>query len=381
MELGVPGALNPIGFYMQKKQEDAGEDADMEEIKKNLLSTFYFSVRKIIDDLEDVSSKMVYEHALGKYKVLTETNQYTREEYLNLVKNGFSNSEDEDFAARKSLGLTEEDEQSSNTKRSLFLYFQQYLRDTFMDSSRHTLKLTSYYLGNIDKLRAYAMTQKMKSYISANEKNFESANQMLQVQKSLPVQKASPSILLSSAQAKLFVPATRHLVLNIEKPIEVRLRNPIGAKDDNHAVVNLYQWGIPTVKERVELALLSNLVDRKIFDFLRTDHQLGYIVSGGVRPHLNVAELYILVQGVKSTPFGVEKLIDELIPLLRDIVNDLEEDDFEKRRVALLTNLKKPASNQNEQAHAVWNKVWDEDYCFGLKASITRFFYNPSQND
>ena len=178
--------------------------------------------------------------------------------------------------------------------------------------------------------------------------------------------------------------------MNAGEEVEVRLPNPIGKTDANHAVYNIYQFGVPNVQEKVELNILGAIVDRPTFDFLRTKHQLGYIVAGGVRSHLNVAEFLVLVQGTVKTPDEVELLIDELIGdefgsgsdgmLLKQIL-EMGGDEFGKRKESLLSKLKKPPTNIGEVSGDEWGQIWNEWHCFDMKQKMATYLEGVSDKD
>merc|ERR1711988_1381007 len=115
----LPGVLNPVAFYKENRMAQAKEDnKDITEdaILKDFVEIFFVqAVNKFRSDIEVVSSKMVYQHAMETYSVLTESNQYTRKEYLNLLDN---------YKLDVNTLLSQE-------KTSMFQQFQDYLKEVF----------------------------------------------------------------------------------------------------------------------------------------------------------------------------------------------------------------------------------------------------------
>ena len=64
------------------------------------------------------------------------------------------------------------------------------------------------------------------------------------------IQNPTNELATKSDENKYFVPAYRHLVLKPKEMLEVRIRNPI-PNDANHAIVTYWQFGIPTVADKV----------------------------------------------------------------------------------------------------------------------------------
>ncbi|CAL1126084.1 unnamed protein product, partial [Cladocopium goreaui] len=155
----------------------------------------------------------------------------------------------------------------------------------------------------------------------------------------------------------------RPLVLKIEKDLEVRVPNPI-SKDTNSATITSYQFGVPSLADRLRFSLISGIIDRPVFQILRTEHQLGYVVFGFATAHVDILEVRILVQGFRETPDVVATLIDQTVKNLTQSFHQMSPKEFEVRKDSLRCDLKKPAANLGEFAGHFWSQIWDETYCF-----------------
>lgn len=155
----------------------------------------------------------------------------------------------------------------------------------------------------------------------------------------------------------------RPLVLKIEKDLEVRVPNPI-SKDTNSATITSYQFGVPSLADRLRSSLISGIIDRPVFQILRTEHQLGYVVFGFATAHVDILEVRILVQGFRETPDVVATLIDQTVKNLTQSFHQMSPKEFEVRKDSLRRDLKKPAANLGEFAGHFWSQIWDETYCF-----------------
>lgn len=152
-------------------------------------------------------------------------------------------------------------------------------------------------------------------------------------------------------------------MLKIEKDLEVRVPNPI-SKDTNSATITSYQFGVPSLADRLRFSLISGIIDRPVFQILRTEHQLGYVVFGFATAHVDILEVRILVQGFRETPDVVATLIDQTVKNLTQSFHQMSPKEFEVRKDSLRRDLKKPAANLGEFAGHFWSQIWDETYCF-----------------
>jgi insulysin len=78
----------------------------------------------------------------------------------------------------------------------------------------------------------------------------------------------------------------------------------------NSAVFNYYQFGHLNIHEYLVLELLHNILFQKAFTQLRTNEQLGYIVSTGHRPYLGSDGFVVVVQSAVASPNYLDSRIE-----------------------------------------------------------------------
>jgi len=171
-------------------------------------------------------------------------------------------------------------------------------------------------------------------------------------------------------------------VLKPENELEIRVPNPIPA-DPNSATIVAYQFGVPTLADRIRFSMISGLIDRPVFDVLRTQHQLGYVVFGYVTAHRDILEVRVLVQGFREQPDAVEKLIESTVQNLTSTFANLDQKEFEVRKASLRSDLVKPPANLGSLAGKFWGQIWDKTYCFDKAEREVKFmdsadFQSPS---
>ena len=85
-------------------------------------------------------------------------------------------------------------------------------------------------------------------------------------------------------------------VVKLKNPVELRMQNP-DKTDTNFVTVVSLIAGMATVESRVELGIMGELLDSVAFSELRTQMQLGYVVSAGVGLISNIQYVSCVVQG------------------------------------------------------------------------------------
>ena len=120
--------------------------------------------------------------------------------------------------------------------------------------------------------------------------------------------------------------------------------------NSNSAIEVVYQVGPDTAKTMALLKLLVQVAQEPCFNILRTEQQLGYIVSCGIRLDEGICALRILVQSSVADPFILSDRIDSFVESLRDIVLKLSTSALNQHVDALLGTLMKPDNSLLEEA-------------------------------
>mmetsp|Transcript_45246 Transcript_45246/g.105863 ORF Transcript_45246/g.105863 Transcript_45246/m.105863 type:complete len:598 (-) Transcript_45246:51-1844(-) len=279
--------------------------------------------RQMVVDLSDVTSQQPYQHAMEAFDVVTVSGTHSRKDLLKAAGDSWA------------VSLSEHDAM---------------LEDMFANPV-----VTLLASGNLKRVEAESLADEVQDILG---------------RKSEP-----PGFLAKmwSFFANLFsrnqATATpdgiepRPLVINPGKDIEVRVGNPIPG-DPNSATIVAYQFGVPSLADRLRFSLISSIIDRPVFQVLRTEHQLGYIVFGFTTVHLDILEIRVLVQGFREPPDVVERLIESAVANLTSTFASLSQDEFNMKKASLRRDLQKPPANLPEFAGRFWGQIWDETYCF-----------------
>jgi len=291
-----------------------GFDEHMEELMKLVLpkvldpgtadDEFDKALRQLVLDLSDNTKMQPYQHALEAFEVVTTKASYSRAEVLRVAKD------------------------SSLVSISAYKAF---LRDLFADA-----QLSILFTGNIGRTRALAITET--------------------VQSELQITTASSDWLRGGLE-----------VVDPKEDLEVRVANPI-PDDPNSATIVVYQFGVPTIADRIHLAMITEVIDRPIFETLRTEHQLGYVVFGYAAPHASIVEVRVIVQGFRESPDVVATLIESTVQNLTNRIAAMDQKEFDSRKQSLRNALAKKASTMSQYAGRYWGQIWNQEYCFQKRA-------------
>ncbi|XP_012283502.1 insulin-degrading enzyme isoform X2 [Orussus abietinus] len=129
-----------------------------------------------------------------------------------------------------------------------------------------------------------------------------------------------------------------------------------------------YQSGLQSTKSNMLLELLVQIIKEPCFNTLRTQEQLGYIVSCSIQRSNGVQGLKIIVQS-DSHPQYVEERIDAFTESMLKYITNMSEEEFNKHKESLATiRLEKPKMMSVLSA-IFWSEIYTQEYNFD-KANI-----------
>lgn len=137
--------------------------------------------------------------------------------------------------------------------------------------------------------------------------------------------------------------------------------------EHNDRAVELYVQGLgATIDDTAHMKLLTQILEPRFFNQLRTEKQLGYVVSVYSMPIRNVEGSFFVVQ---SPTTNATILIDEMVNFLSGNLANIAED-FADNKSALLAILREPALSLNEQSEKFWQSILLNDYSFSRQQDL-----------
>jgi insulysin len=116
-----------------------------------------------------------------------------------------------------------------------------------------------------------------------------------------------------------------------------------------------------------KLRLFAHVVNEPAFSRLRTTEQLGYVVMSSAWIHTTAAGILIRVQSEKPTIF-VESRIDAFLEDLREALQAIDQNDFEKQRNGLVTKLTQKYVNIDQEYTEFAERINSGTYDFTASA-------------
>ncbi len=126
---------------------------------------------------------------------------------------------------------------------------------------------------------------------------------------------------------------------------------------DDAAVVKYFQAADDSVQQQVRMAMLAQVLKAPFFHALRTEQQLGYIVSAGYLPLARVPGLMFLVQSPTHGIGQIHQRADMFINEHFRFISSQDEQWFAQQRQALLTQLQEKPKNLSDQSVEFWNDM------------------------
>jgi insulysin len=180
--------------------------------------------------------------------------------------------------------------------------------------------------------------------------------------------------LFLSTKSPSFMQHEEFLVLNVTKIPEntdtvfkSMLEDP---KDTNSAVISQWQMGPETFNLQAILALFENYLNEPCFNILRTQEQLGYIVSSYPHKIRGILNFMVLIQSSVKCPLIIFDRITEFIKQMQLELIELDDQKYEKIvKSSLEGSFKKDLSLEDEYRRFKF-EVDSGAYCFDRRKKV-----------
>lgn len=143
------------------------------------------------------------------------------------------------------------------------------------------------------------------------------------------------------------------------------------ASDYTDASYALYIQAVDTDKKRrAALGVTAQMLRADFYTSLRTEKQLGYIVSSGAYPVMDVPGLFFLVQSPVVGPAQLEQEVAQFLQQRFEQLGSITEDEFEQQRSAVLSRLSEEPQNLWEQSGRYWKNLSEGYYLFDFRQQL-----------
>ena len=124
-----------------------------------------------------------------------------------------------------------------------------------------------------------------------------------------------------------------------------------------------YQCGEQSNRSNALLQLFCQVINESAFNVLRTQEQLGYIVSSGVRSFGGAQGCKIIIQSDR-TPVYLDERIEKFIGQTKQVIGDMTDEEFQKHVDALALNKLEEPKKMSKQCEIYWNEIASHQYHF-----------------
>ncbi len=132
--------------------------------------------------------------------------------------------------------------------------------------------------------------------------------------------------------------------------------------DHDDAVVGWYLQGRDrSWRDRAATALTAHIIKTGFFQELRTEQQLGYVVSAFPWPQLDIPGLMLLIQSPSASAPEVTRAIDAYMD---GVTGGLDEEQFLRYRKSLVAEIQRPDKNLWERAEFYWQSIAKKEFAF-----------------
>lgn len=140
-------------------------------------------------------------------------------------------------------------------------------------------------------------------------------------------------------------PLTRPELTLVEEPLVLEL--PVD--HDDAAMVLYVQDPEATFESRAKSALIAQILGQPFFSSLRTEQQLGYVVSMSNRTLLNRGSLVFIIQSPVASVAALEAATIEFMQAQLPLVANMDEETFAQFKTGLVGRLTERAKNLRER--------------------------------
>ncbi|OLO06247.1 peptidase M16 [Salinicola socius] len=142
----------------------------------------------------------------------------------------------------------------------------------------------------------------------------------------------------------------------LDVPPDAPALHPATARNDA-AVLRYLQGPDRALQSQASLAVIGQLIGPPFFAKLRTDEQLGYIVSAGYAPFMDAPGLMMLVQSPSVASDTIEQRMDAFLKTFDQRIEALSDDDLAPYRQAVRQQLLQRDQSLSARADRLWQTL------------------------
>ncbi|KAH7832213.1 putative Insulin-degrading enzyme [Monocercomonoides exilis] len=152
--------------------------------------------------------------------------------------------------------------------------------------------------------------------------------------------------------------------------------------ENNGAVMlTLFAPGRFDIQENATLTLLTNYLQPEMYERLRTKEQLCYILWTTKANCRGVAMMFVIMQGNRYNPLHFHSRIDAHVNDLVLKLSDMSDEDYEKLKQSVLSNLSSPPKTMISEASNIWTHLIEGDFDYAYKEKMIYVIQNITKEE
>lgn len=145
------------------------------------------------------------------------------------------------------------------------------------------------------------------------------------------------------------------------------LQYPVDVPHDDAVVAWYLQGAGDSWEDRALAAMTAQVMSSGFFQQLRTEQQLGYVVGAYSYPKWEVPGILLLVQ---SPVADAAHVADAMQAFMEGVVASLDEAQFERHKVALISDILRPDKNLAERGEFYWQSIARKQHDFAARETM-----------
>ncbi|MCE8016812.1 peptidase M16 [Halomonas sp. MCCC 1A17488] len=137
---------------------------------------------------------------------------------------------------------------------------------------------------------------------------------------------------------------------------ELPILRPVTTREES-LVLRYLQGSNRSLDAQARLSVLGQVIDTPFYQRLRTEEQLGYVVSAGYSPLLDAPGLSLLVQSPDATSDEIQAHIDAFLESFGRRLAEMDDDDLAPYRQAVHDGLLQRDTSLSERTNRLWRAL------------------------
>jgi len=152
-------------------------------------------------------------------------------------------------------------------------------------------------------------------------------------------------------------------------------------KHNDSTLVSSFISDDDSLNNRAKYQLLGSMISAPFFKSIRTEQQLGYIVSGRNTKLQNLPGLSFLIQSPKAGPVELTRRVNKFLLDFKSDLESMSNENFVEYKQGLIKDLQAKDKNLNERTQRYWSDIDKKEFNFDSKEKLIAEVKKLTQTD